>query len=97
MSARFLGFVVCCAVRTGDLLLRRTGRSGPVAQGKGAGLTRRDGHCVGDGDALPGGRGSEGCRDTRGRERGGGGGRQRVVVRKNNNTQKVSYVILLRS
>lgn len=56
MSARFLRCVVCCAARTEDLLLRQTAWSGPVAQGKTAAFTRRDGHCVGDGDVLPGGR-----------------------------------------
>lgn len=37
-------------------------------------FTRRDGHRVGDGDALPGGRERvrEGCRDVRREERGGG-------------------------
>lgn len=65
MSARFFRSVVCCAARTGDLLLRQTAWSGPVAQGKTAAFTRRDGHCVGDGGCTAGReRGSEGCRDA---------------------------------
>lgn len=60
---------LCCllngSARTGDMLLRQTAWSGPVAQGKTAAFTRRDGHCVGDGGCTAGReRGSEGCRDA---------------------------------